>query len=222
MTLLHLPYTAWHLSYVVLGAAATPDVNLTRLGWALAAFFLAVGVGAHALDELRGRPLNTRVPRALLLMLAASSLAGAVGIGAFGAFIISQWLWVFVAVGAFMAVAYNLELFGRWFHNDFWFAAAWGAFPFLTAYWATAERLSLGAGLLAVACFALSLGQRTLSNQVREVRRRVAAISGTVYYRDGATQLLRTEDLIRTPEAALWILSFFSIIHAAGWLAVRL
>ena len=25
ITLLHLPYTMWHLSYVVLGAAAAPD-----------------------------------------------------------------------------------------------------------------------------------------------------------------------------------------------------
>ena len=31
-TLLHPPYTAWHLSYVVIGASLAPDVNLRWLG----------------------------------------------------------------------------------------------------------------------------------------------------------------------------------------------
>ena len=44
VTLLHPPYTAWHLSYVALGAAAAPVVHVDRLLAALAAFFLAVGI----------------------------------------------------------------------------------------------------------------------------------------------------------------------------------
>ena len=60
--LLHLPYTAWHLSYVVIGGCLAPIVAWGRLGAAVAAFGLAVGIGAHALDELRGRPLRTRHP----------------------------------------------------------------------------------------------------------------------------------------------------------------
>ena len=61
VTLLHPPYTAWHLSYVALGAAAAPVVHVDRLLAALGAFFLAVGIGAHALDELNGRPLGTQL-----------------------------------------------------------------------------------------------------------------------------------------------------------------
>ncbi|MFB3739399.1 MAG: hypothetical protein ACE14W_10620, partial [Candidatus Velamenicoccus archaeovorus] len=56
-TLLHPPYTLWHLSYVVIGACLTDVVDLRWLGETVLAFFLAVGLGAHALDELRGRPL---------------------------------------------------------------------------------------------------------------------------------------------------------------------
>ena len=149
-------------------------------------------------------------------------MAGAVVIGVASAFMISQWLWAFVAFGAFIAVSYNLELFGRRFHNDFWFAASWGAFPFLTAYWVTAERLDFGAGLLAGGCFALSLGQRHLSNRVRNLRRNVASISGTVHYRDGTSFPVRVEDFIQAPEAALQILSVFSVMLAGGWLAVRM
>ncbi|MHB8593760.1 MAG: hypothetical protein ACYDB3_05415, partial [Acidimicrobiales bacterium] len=58
-TLLHPPYTAWHLSYVVIGSLIGPRVNWSTLGATVLAFFLAVGVAAHALDELQGRPLGT-------------------------------------------------------------------------------------------------------------------------------------------------------------------
>ena len=59
LTLLHPPYTVWHLSYVAIGAAVAGHLVLWRLGGTLLAFFLAVGIGAHALDELHGRPLRT-------------------------------------------------------------------------------------------------------------------------------------------------------------------
>ena len=61
-TLLHPPYTAWHLAYVVIGACLAPTVNLTRLIATLLAFFCAVGLAAHSLDELHGRPLGTHIP----------------------------------------------------------------------------------------------------------------------------------------------------------------
>src|SRR5947209_5608474 len=87
------------------------------LGLALLAFFLGMGIAAHALDELRGRPLQTRIGAKTLVALAAASLAAAAGIGVGTAIHTSLWLLVFVATGAFIAVAYNLELFGGRFHN---------------------------------------------------------------------------------------------------------
>ncbi len=45
-----------------------------------------------------------------------------------------------MVAGAFLVVAYNLELFGGRFHNDLWFALAWGAFPALTGFWVNALR----------------------------------------------------------------------------------
>src|SRR5947209_4273975 len=131
-TLLHPPYTAWHLSYYALGAAVAPKLHLDRLLWGLAAFFLAVGVAAHALDELRGRPLRTRFSDRGLAFAAGLSLAGAVGIGIAGVLTVTAALIPLVVAGAFIVVAYNLELFGARFHTDFWFAAAWGGFPALT------------------------------------------------------------------------------------------
>src|SRR5215475_9689854 len=80
VTLLHPPYTLWHLSYVAIGAAVAPHIYADRLGAALAAFFLAVGISAHALDELHDRPLETKLRRSTLIALAVSSFVGAIAI----------------------------------------------------------------------------------------------------------------------------------------------
>jgi hypothetical protein len=177
VTLLHPPYTAWHLSYVVIGAALAPQWRPGILGLALAAFFLGMGVGAHALDELQGRPLQTRIGRRTLLVLAVASLLGAAAIGIGTAFHTTLWLLPFVVVGAFLAVAYNLELFGGVFHGTLWFALTWGALPVLATYVAAAE--TIRAEALAAALFAalVSWAQRVLSTPVRTQRRQEGALT---------------------------------------------
>lgn len=172
VTLLHLPYTAWHLSYVAIGCALAPEFAGRRLLAALAAFFLALGIGAHVLDELNGRPLRTQISTGVLIALAAVSIGGAVAIGIAAALAWTPWLLLFVAAGAFLVVAYNLELFGGAFHSDLWFGLAWGAFPVLTAYFVTAEGLRATAILGAGFALVTSLAQRTLSTEVRGIRRR--------------------------------------------------
>jgi hypothetical protein len=222
VTLLHPPYTAWHLSYVALGAAVAPVVHVDRLLAALGAFFLGMGVAAHALDELNGRPLRTRLSDRVLIALAAGGLAGAVAIGVVGAVIVSPTLIPFVIAGAFIAVAYNLELFGGRFHGDLWFAAAWGAFPALTSYWANALSLDAAGVLMAAACFALSLAQRRLSTPVRELRRRTVAVTGTQALADGRSLPLSAERLAAPLDGALRALSVAMVLLAAGALALRL
>ena len=207
VTLLHPPYTLWHLSYVAIGAAIAPGFTWARLGLALGAFFLAVGIGAHALDELMGRPLQTRIPRRTLIALAAVSIAGAVGLGVLGAIWYDPWLLAFVAFGGFIVAAYNLELAGGRFHDTFWFALSWGAFPALTAYFVTAERLSIEAFLVAAYAFLLSVAQRRLSTPVRSIRRKTRAISGTIEHADGTVERIDADTLIHAPETALQLLA---------------
>jgi hypothetical protein len=222
VTLLHVPYTAWHLSYVAIGAALSAEFSLSRLWPTLAAFGLAVGIGAHALDELNGRPLRTQIPTRILVALAGASIAGAVAIGIVGAVTVDPWLGAFVAAGAFIVVAYNLEWFAGRLHNDGWFALAWGAFPLLTAYFATALRLDATAAAGAVFAFASSLAQRRLSTQVRDVRRRVANVSGTVERHDGTSQALSANDLMAPEEAALRALTAATVALALACVIMRL
>ena len=171
VTLLHPPYTLWHLSYVAIGGALVPRMRWDVLGWTTLAFLLAMGIGAHALDELQGRPLQTGIPGGVLVGLAVVSIAAACAIGAWVASWRTWWLLAFVGAGAFIVVAYNLELFGGAFHSDVWFALAWGAFPLLTAYFACAGRLRGEAFLGAAFALCSSLAQRTLSTPVRHARR---------------------------------------------------
>jgi hypothetical protein len=220
-TLLHPPYTLWHLSYVVIGAALAPDPDWRRLLWTLGAFALALGVGAHALDELNGRPLQTAIPTGTLVGLAVVSIAAAVAIGVAAALAWTLWIVPFVAAGAFLVVAYNLELFGGRFHGDLPFALAWGAFPVLTAYVATAETLRVEAVLAAAAAALLSLAQRRLSTEVRFLRRRVSAVQGTLTA-EGSDLALSRERLLETPEAALRLLTAAVVSLALALGAARL
>jgi hypothetical protein len=222
VTLLHPPYTAWHLSYVALGAAAAPVVHADRLVAALGAFFLAVGVSAHALDELQGRPLETTLPRVVLVALAAAGLVGAVAIGAVGTLVVSASLVPFVLAGAFLVVAYNLELFGGRFHSDLWFAVAWGAFPAFTGYWSQALELKPAGLLVAAACCMLSLAQRRLSTPVRALRRRTESVTGEQVLRDGGRIELTATRLAAPLDGALSALSVAMVLLAAGLVAVRL
>jgi hypothetical protein len=227
VTVLHPPYTAWHLSYVALGAAAAPELYPVRLWAALGAFFLAVGVAAHALDELQGHPLRTRLADRALVALAVAGLGGAVAIGIAGLFVVSVSLAPLVVAGALMVLAYNLELFGGRFHTDFWFAAAWGAFPALTGFWVMALGVhSFGeaaAGVLVTtACFGLSVVQRRLSTPARELRRRTVALSGEQRLADGTTRELTAPRIGAPLDGALAALSLALPLLAAGLVAVRL
>jgi hypothetical protein len=227
LTILHPPYTAWHLSYVALGAAAAPAVHLDRLAAALAAFFLAVGLSAHALDELHGHPLRTRLSDRALGAIAAISLVGAVAIGIAGCFVVSASLIPLVAIGAFLVPAYNLELAGGRFHTDFWFAAAWGGFPALVGWWSNALGVHTTGEAIAgiavvIACFWLSVAQRRLSTPVRTLRRRTVAVTGEQRLDDGTTVELDAAALAAPLDGALRALSVALPALAIALVAIRL
>ena len=222
VTLLHPPYTAWHLSYVALGAAAAPHIYVGRLIAALAAFFLAVGISAHALDELHGRPLGTRLRRSTLIALAVIAFAGAIAIGVAGIIVVSPLLAPLVLAGGLLVPAYNLELAGGRFHNDTWFALAWGGFPAFTGYFANALTIRPAGLLVAAACCLLSAAQRQLSTPVRRLRRNTTEVVGQQRLQDGSVIELTPAGLSAPLEGALRALWLALVLLAVGLVAVRL
>ena len=206
VTVLHLPYTAWNLSYVALGAALAPRFHTDRMLWTMAAFVLALGVAAHALDEHHGRPLRTQIPGPLLVGLGIASLAGACAIGVWAALAWDEpWLLAFVAVGGFVAPAYNLEWFGGTLHNAWGLALSWAALPVLTAYFAQDGTLRAEAFLAAGFATAMIHVQRTLSTPVRHARR-----------------TLGTTENVEPLERALRILPWANILLGCALVVARL
>ena len=128
VALLHLPYTMWHLAYVGLGAALAPTVNWLWLAGTLLAFFFGTGVGAHALDELKDRPLGTRLSSRALLLLTAGAFAAVSVLAGAGAFLISPWILGWAVLGLGLAAGYTLESH-RVLHSSWGFSIAWGPFP---------------------------------------------------------------------------------------------
>lgn len=221
-TLLHPPYTAWHLSYVVIGACLAPHVDAARLLATMVAFFAAVGVGAHALDELHGRPLRTQIPSAALVVAATLGLATAVGLGAVGVARVGVVLVPFIVIGPVLVVAYNAELLGGLVHTDLGFALSWGSFPVLVGYVAQDAGLGPAAVVGAGAACALSLAQRALSTPARMLRRQVRRVDGALTVADGTTRTI-DETMLRLPlERALRAMSWGVVALAAALAVARL
>jgi hypothetical protein len=221
-TLLHPPYTAWHLSYAVIGAALAPRVQTSRLIATVLAFFLAVGLAAHALDELRGRPLRTRIPSPALVAVVVVGLAGALALGVVGVSWVGWTLIPFMVAGPILVIAYNAELFGGAMHTDFGFAAAWGAFPVLTGYVAQAGSLAVAPVLAAGGAFALSAAQRRLSTPARNIRRRAVRVEGSITFGDGRIVPITANGLLRPLELALRASSWAIVLLAAAMAVARL
>jgi demethylmenaquinone methyltransferase/2-methoxy-6-polyprenyl-1,4-benzoquinol methylase len=217
-TLLHPPYTLWHLSYVLLGASLSPAPDARIVAGALLAFFLGVGVAAHAFDELQGRPLGTRIPNAVLIGLGSLGLLGAVALGAIAATQVGAGFLVFVAVGAALVVLYGIE--APVVHSDVGFALGWGGFPVLTAAFATGAP-PIPTVLAAIAASLLSLAQRRLSTPVRRIRRKSTEIRGTITYRDGTIEPIDRRSMIAAPEAALRLLWLAMVALSVGSLLAR-
>ncbi|HTD63254.1 MAG TPA: class I SAM-dependent methyltransferase [Verrucomicrobiae bacterium] len=217
-TLLHPPYTLWHLSYVLLGAALAPMPDPRMVAGALVAFFLAVGVASHSFDELQGRPLGTRIPSSVLLALGSLALISAVALGVIAASQLGPGFLLIVVVGAALVISYGLEI--PIVHSDIGFAIAWGGFP-LVASAAANGAPPVATAFAAVGASLLSLAQRRLSTPVRRVRRKAADVVGELRYRDGTTERLDRQALIAAPEAGLRLLWLAMLAVSIGALVAR-
>jgi hypothetical protein len=221
VNLLHPPYTLWHLSYVLMGIAISPIINIDRSIAVVFAFFLGLGVGAHALDETMGNPLRTRVPKSMLYAIGFTSLGLAVLIGLYYTLTVSFLILPFVIVESFSAVAYNLEMFKKKFHTDFVFALSWGAIPFLTAYFVNDLSISLVALMMAFGIGLLTYVQRTLSTQARLFRRKITPVS-SLGLENGESVPLTSEELISPLEKSLKALTIMIFVFSVALILSRI
>ncbi len=217
LTVLHLPYTVWHLSYVVMGCALAPRIDWIRFGGLLVAFFGGTGLAAHALDEWNGRPLRTGLPDRALFGITVLGFLLAIAAVLVGVWLFSPWVIAWAIVGGVLAVGYSLEWFGGALHTDLGFALVWGGFPVIVSYWVQADSISLAAIGLAIAAVCLSLVQRSLSTPARFVRRR----SANAWVRlevDGHPVMWDGPELLSTWERPLRLMSVAMVVLALSLL----
>ena len=212
ITVLHIPYTLWHLSYVVIGAALAASLDGMILVGTLVAFAFGLGVGAHALDELHDRPLSTGLSTGSLQLLGWGGVAIGASMAVIASWVISPVALIWGAVGVALAVGYALE-WPKWVHSSIGFGLAWGAFPVLVGYWGQAGAPSLAVVVVAAAAAVLSMVQRALSTPARLVRREAEVASASI-----GEQIWDRTELLATWERPLKLLVLAHVLLATGLL----
>lgn len=180
--LLFLPYTGMVLAFTVFGALLAETVHWDRVGALAVIYFLALGIGAHALDAVGSKtrkPWGSVFSRTQLIALASVSVAAAYAIGIYYILVHAPWLAVVAALEGFFLLAYNLEWFAGRFHTDHWFAFSWGALPVLAGYVLQTNALSVSALLVAAGAALLSLAEITASRPYKELKR-TGSLGGTI------------------------------------------
>jgi cellulose synthase/poly-beta-1,6-N-acetylglucosamine synthase-like glycosyltransferase len=220
-TMLHLPYTAMVLAFVVVGAAIAPRFSALLLGGTLLAYFLGLGIGAHFLDQVPGmgsRYVTHWSPRELW-GVGVVALGAAVAVGVAGAvWFAGPWLLGLVAVQAVCAAGYPLaSLFRGALHRDSVFALSWGSLPFLTSFYAQGRSVDLDALILGAGFGAVALLEIRLSRRSRRLR--AAAGTGADLRAPESPPAARA---YRGADVALEVLSFGTILVSLGVLLGRL
>ncbi len=176
--LMFLPYTGMVLAYTLIGSMLAPEISWNRVLAILIIYFLALGIGAHALDAMGSKALKPwgRVfSGAELKLLAATSLIAAYGIGIYYMVWHTPLLWLIAIPEGFFVLAYNLEWFNGRFHTDRWFALSWGSLPVLAGYILQMNAITLPVVLAALSMGLLSLVEIKASRPYKKLKRARAA-----------------------------------------------
>jgi hypothetical protein len=209
-TIMHLPYTSMVLSYVLIGAAVSPSIHLSRLFLMLFAYFLGLGLSAHALNELHARHWGEKLTRHELEVLFLVPLIGAISIGAYGVLILYDTLrsliaplilLVFISIETFFLIAYNSDVAKGRFHGTASFAFSWAALPVIISFYVNALTITLSAILVACAMAATAAIEITLSRWCKDFRRKNPTVE--LRFADRTKQDLEAPELVASPEKAL-------------------
>ena len=217
------------LSYVLIGAALSPTLFVDRLGLTVLAYFLGLGISAHALNELNARHWGTALGKRDLEIAFLSPLIAALCIGAYGVYVLyhadgellpPSVLLVFIVLEIFFLFAYNLSYSKGKFHNDISFAFSWAFLPFLTSYYVNSLTVTIGSVLIGLSLAATAMIEINLSRWCKDFRRRTNATE--IRFEDGTLQPLSTGGLIRNPEKALKMIVVAVDLLGIGLLIGRL
>jgi len=228
-TIIHLPYTSMVLSYVLIGAAISPSIYPQRVGLTLLAYFLGLGLSAHALNEIHAKHWGSALSKHELRIIFFLPLTGALAIGAYGMYVLHDHssgglvaplvLLVFIVLETFFLFAYNTELSSGKLHSDLAFAFSWGALPAITSYYVNAVTITLAAILVTLGLATTAGIEINLSRWCKDFRRRNSL--SEIRFEDNSRLNLTTAELIAKPETALVLIVAAVDLLAVGLIFVR-
>ncbi len=206
--LLFLPYTGMCVAFTIIGSLLAGELLLDRLGAIALIYALALGISAHAADTLgskKVKPWGDHFSKKQLLALMIASLAASYGIGIYYIVVHVPLLAAIAILEGFFLVAYNFEIFGGRFHNDFWFAVSWGALPTLAGYIMQTNALDALPVIVAGVAGAASFAEIRMSRPYKELKRKD-----------------QSSPRVRKLENGLKLLSLGTITVALALLAIRI
>lgn len=199
-TILHLPYTFMSLSFLAIGFGIAGVQRWDVFAWIMIAYFLGLGIAAHAFDQLPGQ--GSSYVKYLtpweLTALGVAAVSSAVIIGITWMYKLSAWhlSWIIV-LQTFFVFSYPLSKTLRgYFHTDFWFAISFGFVPVMAGYYINTLTFNTEFIPWAIVAALISGIEITLSRYVRKWRHNV--------------YLLQEPSVIEKPELALKLLCFLS------------
>lgn len=173
--LLFLPYTGMCISFTIIGSMISPTVYWDRVVAIFTIYFFALGISAHAADNLGSKkikPWGNYFSKLELKIMVIVGLSIAYIIGIYYV-ITSVNLLLFIGIiEAFFLFAYNFELFRGVFHNNFWFALSWGSLPLLAGYIMQTNTIAELPIILALFTFLVSLLEIRYSREYKEIKRK--------------------------------------------------
>lgn len=198
--MLFLPYTGMCISFVIWGNIIVNDYDYKRLGVIVLIYFLSLGIAAHIADNIGSKkikPWGDFLDKKQSWIIIIICLVVSYVLGVYYALVHAPLLILLGIAEGFFLFAYNFELFGGRFHNNFWFSISWGMLPFLAGFVIQTNFIHLLAISLSLIPFALSYMEIKISRIYKENKRNNILTEKTKSY-ENALKFLSLGSIILT------------------------
>jgi hypothetical protein len=172
--MLFLPYTGMCISFTIIGSMLSETIAWDRVLSIFIIYFLALGVSAHAADNLGSKkikPWGNYFSTFELRLMVIGGLSVSYLLGIYYIIIYAPLLLFIAIIEGFFLFAYNFELFNGLFHNNFWFAVSWGALPLLAGFVIQTNSISVLSLISSIMAFLVAYKEIRISRKYKELKR---------------------------------------------------
>lgn len=172
--MLFLPYTGMCISFTIIGSMLSESIAWDRVLSIFIIYFLALGVSAHAADNLGSKkikPWGNYFSTFELRLMVIGGLSVSYILGIYYIITFAPLLLFIAIIEGFFLFAYNFELFNGLFHNNFWFAVSWGALPLLAGFVIQTNSISVLSLISSIMAFLVAYTEIRISRKYKELKR---------------------------------------------------